>query len=134
MRELLSKEPMSLKKLADAMAEKFKVNYQYVSREIDELISLKKIEKVKHNNEILLLWHEEPIKFEHELSNNIVKLDKQYIEFNTIPSKVRQMRLPLYVISELTKKIADLSEKFELMVCLTAVKSNGVWYKIERSE
>lgn len=134
MKELLSKEPMSMLTLASVMEKEFGVGYNYVNAEVNELISLNKIKKIKHNNEMLLLWTKEVIKFEYELSNNMIQLDKQYIEFNTIPSKVRQMKLPLYILYELNKKIADLGEKLELMLELKAVKSNGVWYKINRSE
>ncbi len=116
------------------METKFKLNYEYVRREVEELVSLKKIKRVKHNNETLLLWTKEVIKFDYEQSSNLVKLDKQYTEFITRPSKVRQMMLPLYIIAEMTKRIVNLSEKFELMLEIKAVKSDGVWYKIERSE
>ena len=134
MKETLSKEAISLIDLAKLMEIKFEVNYEYVRREVEELVSLKKIKKVKHNNETLLLWTKEVIKFDYEQSSNLVKLDKQYTEFITRPSKVRQMMLPLYIIAEMAKRMANLSEKFELMLEIKAVKSDGVWYKIERSE
>ncbi len=134
MKEVLSKDPISIISLAKLMETKFKLNYEYVRREVEELVSLKKIKRVKHNNETLLLWTKEVIKFDYEQSSNLVKLDKQYTEFITRPSKVRQMMLPLYIIAEMTKRIVNLSEKFELMLEIKAVKSDGVWYKIERSE
>ena len=129
----LEDDPKTIKQLADIMKKKFGVNYHYVYTDVHELISLNKIKLVKYNTEMLLLWTEIEPKFEYELSHNVVNLDKQYTEFVTKPSKVRQMKLPLYVLVELRKKIADLSENLELMVALTAVRSNGVWYKIERS-
>lgn len=134
MRDVLSEEPVSLIALAKMMETVFKVNYEYVRREVEELVSLNKIKKVKHNNETLLLWTKEVITFDYEQSSNLVKLDKQYTEFITRPSKVRQMMLPLYIIAEMAKSIANLSEKFELMLEIKAVKSDGVWYKIERSK
>ena len=125
-------DPKTVKQLADDMKKEFGVDYHYVYTEVQDLISLNKIKMVNHNNETLLLWTETEVKFEHELSSNVVKLEKQYIEFSTKPSVVRQMKLPLYVLAELSKSIVNLSEKLELMLALTAVKSNGVWYKIER--
>ena len=133
MKNFLKDDPRTTKQLADEMKKKFSVDYHYVYTEVQELISLNKIKLVKYNTEMLLLWTEIEPKFEYELSHNVVNLDKQYTEFVTKPSKVRQMKLPLYVLVELRKKIADLSENLELMVALTAVRSNGVWYKIERS-
>ncbi len=133
MKDFLKDDPRTTKQLADEMKKKFDVDYHYVYTEVQELISLNKIKLVKYNTEMLLLWTEIEPKFEYELSHNVVNLDKQYTEFVTKPSKVRQMKLPLYVLVELRKKIADLSENLELMVALTAVRSNGVWYKIERS-
>lgn len=134
MKEILSKDPISILSLAKLMEIKFKLNYEYVRREVEELVSLKKIKRVKHNNETLLLWTKEVITFDYEQSSNLVRLDKQYTEFITRPSKVRQMMLPLYIIAEMAKGIANLSEKFELMLEIKAVKSDGVWYKIERSK
>ncbi len=134
MKDILSEQPISLISLAKKMELKFKLNYEYVRREVEELVSLNKIKRVKHNNETLLLWTKAVIIFDYEQSSNLVKLDKQYTEFITRPSKVRQMMLPLYIIAEMTKGIANLSEKFELMLEIKAVKSDGVWYKIERSE
>ncbi len=125
-------DPKTVKQLAEDMKKEFGVDYHYVYTEVQDLISLNKIKMVNHNNETLLLWTETEVKFEHELSSNVVKLEKQYIEFSTKPSVVRQMKLPLYVLAELSKTIVNLSEKLELMLALTAVKSNGVWYKIER--
>ena len=133
MKDFLKDDPRTTKQLADEMKKKFDVDYHYVYTEVQELISLNKIKLVKYNTEMLLLWTEIEPKFEYELSHNVVNLDKQYTEFVTKPSKVRQMKLPLFVLVELRKKIADLSENLELMVALTAVRSNGVWYKIERS-
>lgn len=134
MKESLSKYPQTVKKLAEMMEEQFDVNYQYVLREVDELISLNKIKKVKHNNEVLLLWTEEVIKFDYEFSNNEIELDKRYIQFHTVPSKVRQMKLPMYVLEELSKKIVNLGSKLELMLEVKAISSDGVWYKVKRSE
>lgn len=132
MKKALEHDPKSVMALAEEMKKEFGVNYHYVYQEVKELISLKKIKEIRHNNETLLLWTKIELTFEHELSTNIVRLDKQYMQFSTKPSKVRQMKLPLYVIGELVKKIADLSEDMELMLALTAVKSNGVWYKVEK--
>lgn len=134
MKDTLSEKPVTILELATIMEIKFKVNYEYVRREVEELVSLNKIKKVKHNNETLLLWTKAVITFDYEQSSNLVKLDKQYTEFITRPSKVRQMMLPLYIIAEMAKGIANLSEKFELMLEIKAVKSDGVWYKIERSK
>lgn len=134
MKESLSKEPKTTKLLAEEMKAEFDVNYQYVLREVNQLVSLKKIKKVNHNMEILLLWTEETVKFEYELSNNVIQLDKQFMVFDTVPSKVRQMKLPLFIWDALNNKIVNLSEKIELMLELKAIKSNGVWYKIKRSE
>ncbi len=134
MKEVLSKDPISIISLAKLMETKFKLNYEYVRREVEELVTLKKIKRVKHNNETLLLWTKEVITFDYEQSSNLVRLDKQYTEFITKPSRVRQMMLPLYVLAEMVKGIANLSENFELMLEIKAVKSDGVWYKIERSK
>ena len=134
MKDQLSNKPMTIDQLAGMMQQRFLVNYQYVRREVEELMSLNKIKKVKHNSEILLLWTNEVIKFDYELANNVIELDKQYIEFHTIPSKVRQMKLPLYVLGEINKKLANLSNRVELMLEVKAISSNGVWYKVKRSE
>lgn len=134
MRDVLSRDPLTIKQLADKMEAQFFLNYQYVRREVDELISLNKIKKVKHNNETLLLWTEESIKFDYEHSKRVIELDKQYLQFHTVPSKVRQMKLPMYVLQELGNKLADLGEKIELMLEVKAICSNGVWYKVKRSE
>ena len=111
----LSEEPRTKKVLADMMMTEFgdKISYHYVFGEVKELVSLGKIKEIKYNNETQLLWLEKEIKFEYELSNNVIKLDKQFKQFITIPSKVRQMRLPLYVIAELRNKIVDLCEHIE---------------------
>jgi len=131
-KKTLKDTPMTIKKLTEEMTKSFDVNYTYVHKEIHELISINKIKMIKHNNEMMLLWTETQVKFEHELSTNVVELDKQYTEFITRPSKVRQMKLPLFVIEELKKQIVDLDKDMELMLGVTAVKSNGVWYKIKR--
>lgn len=133
MKQVLEKEPITLEDLAQKMLKEFGVDYYYVRREIDELIALKKVKRVKIDSRTLLVWTKEFVKFEYELENNVLKLDRQYTEFNVIPSKVRQMKLPLFVLSELNKKIADLSE-LELMLEIKAVRSNGVWYTVKRSE
>ncbi len=131
MKETLSNQPMTIKTLHILMNNKFDVNYQYVKREVDELVTLKKIIKVKHNNESMLLWTKEVLKFEYELSNNIITIGKAYSEFHAIPSVVRQIRFPLYIVEEFKKKLGSL-DKIELMLDITAVKSDGVWYKIQK--
>ena len=132
MQNFLKDDPKTTKQLAEAMKKEFGVDYHYVYTEVQDLISLNKIKMVKYNTEMLLLWTNVELKFEHELSTNVVHIEKQFIEFNTKPSIVRQMKLPIFVLAKLKEKITDLSENLELMVALTAVKSNGVWYKIER--
>ena len=133
-RDTLRTEPCTKKVLADKMLKEFgdKISYHYVFGEVKELVSLNKIKEVKYNNETQLLWLEKEVQFEYELSNNVIKLDKQYKQFITIPSKVRQMRLPLYVIAELKNKIVDLGEHIELILDINAVKSGNTWYKIQK--
>lgn len=133
-KKTLTEEPRTKKVLADMMMVEFgdQISYHYVFGEVKELVSLGKIKEVKHNNETQLLWLEKEVQFEYELSNNVIKLDKQFKQFITIPSKVRQMRLPLYVIAELRNKIVDLGEHIELILDINAVKSNGTWYKIHK--
>ena len=131
MKDILDTDPMSILKLYELMAKEFGVNYQYVRREVKELIALKKIIEVKHNNEIMLLWTKEKLKFEYELSNNIMTLGKQFVEFHTIPSCVHQMRLPQYVLKELRKQNVK-TENIELMLEIKAIKSNEVGYKINK--
>jgi len=132
MKNFLKDDPKTTKQLADGMKKEFGVDYHYVYTEVQDLISLNKIKMIKYNTEMMLLWTNVELKFEYELSRNVVQIEKQFIEFNTRPSKVRQMKLPLFVLVKLREKIADLDENLELMVALTAVKSNEVWYKIER--
>ena len=131
MKDTLSNNPMTVKDLYILMHNKFDVNYQYVNREVKELITLKKIKQIKHNNEMMLVWDKKPIQFEYELSNNILTIGKQYVEFLAIPSGVRQIRFPLYIIKALKEKLGSL-DKLELMLDITAVKSNRVWYKIQK--
>lgn len=133
MKAELQRQPMTIQELAEVMQEEFELNYKYVWNEVQELIGLGKIEEHKYNTKTLLLWKEKPLKFEYELQDNIVEIDKQYIEFHTVPSKVRQMKLPLYVLKELKKKIANLDNNIEVMLQITAIKDgNEVWHTIQK--
>ena len=133
-KETLTKEPITTKELADKMISHFgdTINYHYVYGEVKELMSLNKIKEVKYNNETQLLWIEKEVQFEYDLSNNVIKVDKQFKEFVCIPSKVRQMRLPMYILDELRNKIADLGENIELILELKAIKTGPTWYKITK--
>ena len=133
-KETLTKEPCTTIELTEKMVKHFgdTINYHYVNGEVKELISLNKIKEVKYNNETQLLWLDKEVQFEYDLSNNVIKLDKQYKEFITIPSKVRQMRLPMYILDEFRNKIADLGENIELILELKAIRSGSTWYKITK--
>ena len=133
MKNRLTFKAETLQQLCAAMHKVFGVDYFYVRREVHELILLKKIKKVKYNDVELLQWTEKVMQFEHDLTNNVIQLDRQYIEFMSQPSKVRQMRFPLHILKELVNKLPDLGEGFELILEMKAIKSNKVWYKIQRS-
>ncbi len=131
-KKALEDEPITVKALADLMEEEFQVNFSYVYGEVQELISINKIKVAKYNNEKLLCWSQREVQFEHELSTNMIHLDKQFKTFICVPSSVRQMRLPLYIIGALGEELKNLGNKFELMLELKAIKSNKVWYNIEK--
>ena len=129
----LEESSKTVQELSDLMKEEFGTNYKYVWNEVQELIALKKIEEVKYNNKRLLVWTAKPIQFEYELEHNVVQIDKQYCEFITVPSKVRQMKLPLYVLNKMKEQISCLDENIQVMVQIKAIKnSDGVWHKIQK--
>lgn len=133
LKKSLSGNPKTIKDVYEEMEKEFGVNYQYVYREIQELIKLNKINIVRHVGQDMLLWSKAPVQFEYELSHNVVKIEKQYVEFHTVPSKVRQMKLPVYVLSAIQEKLYEsLDQQLELIVEVKAIKSNQKWYKIQK--
>ena len=133
-KKTLQKEAMTKTALLELMQAEFGANItsRYVRREVKELMSINKIKVVKYNKETHLLWVDGEVDFQHESTDNIITLDKHFKMFIAKPSIVRQVRIPIFVMNELKKRIEDLSEDMELILDITAVKSNKVWYRLEK--
>jgi hypothetical protein len=128
-KDLLEDTPMTITELED----KVHHGMTYLQQEINELVILKKIEKIRHDNQLLLLWTEIVPKFEYELSNNVINLDKKFIQFSTIPSERRQMKFPKFIVEELQKQIKNMNlEKMEMILEIKALKFDDSWHSIKQ--
>lgn len=133
-KKTLQDNEMTEEKFAEMMAKEFNVTLSYVYKEVNELVSLKKIIKKRYNNDTLLCWTKEILKFEYELESNKIELDRQFVIFRTISNKYRQMRFPTFMYKELKKHIVGLDENADIMLEIKAIKSDGVWYSIKQKE
>jgi len=124
----IEENPMTIK----AIAEKLGFDYHRIFEELKDLQKLGKVVEVKHADEVMMLWTDVVPTFEYELARNKVEIRKVDCQFISTPSIKRQMKLPMFVLKSIKKKI-NLQGRFDLMLEVKAVQtSDGKWYKIEQ--
>lgn len=133
-RDSLSDKPKNVTDLYEEMKTEFDLNYQYVYRDVKDLISMGYIKEVRHDGKTLLLWQNVKTKFEYENSDKVIDIERQYKRFIVIPSVVRQMRLPKYLLKALNDVVSVGEHGFELVLELKAIKYNNFWYRVEDKE
>ena len=105
----------------------------YLHIEIQELVSLNKVQQIKHDGGLYLYWTDTVPKFEHELKNNVIYLDKVLIQYICSLTSKRQLKLPKFVFDAMNEKIKNMNpEDTELIVEIKAVNSKGTWYSIKQ--
>ncbi len=104
------------------------LSYNRTYRTVNELIRLNKIKDCIYDDRNLLMWNEE-VKFVYESSADL-NIDEQFVKFECKPSKYMQMKLPVFVIQELGKKVGELQSDFKVILEIKAIKNNDKWYKI----